>query len=291
MTQDIKVVSPGNLAEALQILENDPGVTPIAGGTELVGAVRSGKRRPGVFLDLDHLGLDRISLRENEVELGAMMTMSQVIACEQLKGAPWSLLPRALSQIASWQIRNVATIGGSLAGGIPGLDGTSALLALNAGVKLQSTRGACVIPLSDFFLGPMRTRCGAGELITALVLPKPPAGGQWYTCFRKIGVRKAYAMPIVNMASVLSVQDGVVCSWRLAVGGAAKISLLLNRTAALAVGKPLDAVNLEELENCLQQEIAPSDSLHGSAAYKRILCRNLLREIWEELPAEEARVE
>lgn len=282
MEQNIIVYRPHSLEGALLALEREPSALPVAGATELIPSMRSGKKRPGALVALDGVGLDSISRGREGLELGAAASLSQVIDHGELACPPFSLLRQALLQTGSWQIRNVATLGGALASGIPGLDAAAALLALDARVRLASAGSARELPLSAFYIAPMRTRMRPGELLTSVLLP-PPDPGEWRVWFRKVGLRKAYTMPIVNMASALCLREGVIASWRLAAGGVGGTSLLLEGTTAQAAGKRPEEVDWEALERRLQEEISPADSLQASGAYKRLLCGNLLQQIREEL--------
>lgn len=279
MIPNVDILIPCSLDEAVRRLESMDAAVPLAGGTELIPSMRARKKAPDSLIALDGLNLAYISSRQDAVELGAMTTMSQILASSELRTGPLSLLQKAISQAASWQIRNAATIGGSLASGIPGLDPITALLALDARVRLISGGGCREVPVSAFFPAPMKTVLQKGELILSVILPRPEEG-DWRVWFRKVGIRKAYTMLIVNMASMLLLEDGMIRSWRLAAGGVSPVSLLLDRTAGQAVGKRLDEVDPEQLKRCLQQEISPEPA--GGAEYKRILCGNLLCEILED---------
>ena len=279
--RNIHILQPQSLEEALEQMLSAPHPRPLAGATVLLPSLRKSITKQQSLLALDKVLTQEIKVEECGIRIGAGATLTQLIHAPELGGSPYNLLQKALKQVASWQIRNVATIGGAVASGIPGLDSVSTLLALDARVCLQSASQKREVALKDFYIGPMQTVMDPQELITHIFLPVAPAG-TWHTYFRKVGMRKAYTMPICNMAAAVQTDDtGKIKALRLTVGGCGQTSLLLHRTAAAAEGLRAAEVDLQKLEALLQEEIHPSDSDHGSEEYKRLLCRNFLREFWQ----------
>ncbi len=279
--RNIRLLRPENLQEALELMAQRPHPRPLAGATLLLPALRKDPTRQTLALALDNALSSEIRCCPEGIVIGACATLTQLLHAPALNRPPYDLLKKALKQVGSWQIRNVATIGGAVAGGIPGLDSVSALLALDARLFLESAAGKREVPLRQFYTAPMQTVIKPEELLTEILLPEASDTG-WRTYFRKLGMRKAYAMPICNMAAAVQTDDtGKITALRLAVGGCGPTSLLLCRTAAAAEGLRAAEVDLQKLEALLQEEIHPSDSDHGSEEYKRLLCRNFLREFWQ----------
>jgi CO/xanthine dehydrogenase FAD-binding subunit len=166
------------------------------------------------------------------------------------------------------QIQNRATLGGNIANGSPAADGVPVLAAAEAWLLLGSAAGERRVAITTFFTGYRQSVLRPDELILAIELP-PSSGRPW---FRKVGTRAANAISKVVMAGVRDAAP------RLALGSVGPTVVRLPRTeAALAAGAPLD-----QAVAALDAEIAPIDDLRSTAAYRRQVAANLLRQFWKE---------
>ena len=268
-----KLFRPTDPAQAVALLQGDKAATLISGGTALMQELRVGRRTCSAWISTDGLGLDRIEVRADGLYLGAAVTMTQIEGSPLFQEAPYALLPEALHHTASWQIRNVATLGGCIGAGVPGADPVCALLALDAELLWQDAAGAHRAPLARFY-GNAPETLPRESVITHIFLPSRPAA---QTIFRKAAVRKAFSWPLVNFAAVVS-RNGI----KIAVGGMAKTTILLEKTA-----KAMKTLDFAAVTAAYEAEIAPADSLQGSAVYKRLVCKNYLLELFETLTARE----
>jgi carbon-monoxide dehydrogenase medium subunit len=162
---------PGSLAEALELLGNDDAVA-LAGGTDLLVAIRHRTRRPTVVVDLksveeigSEIGIDRERLR-----IGGRVVMSRLIADEQVT-RHFPALVAAASVVGSVQIRNRATLAGNLCNASPAADTAPALLAYLASLAISGPERDRVVPVAEFFLGPGATVLGRGEVVTSVEIP------------------------------------------------------------------------------------------------------------------------
>jgi CO/xanthine dehydrogenase FAD-binding subunit len=147
-------------------------------------------------------------------------------------------------------------------------DSIPCLLALEATVTLASRDGTRTLSVEEFITGYRKTALAPGELIRAVELPRP-SGRPW---FRKVGTRAANAIAKVVLAGVREAPP------RLALGSVGPTVLRLPRTeAALAAGASSD-----EAAAILDTEITPIDDLRSTAAYRRQVAANLLRQFWKE---------
>jgi CO/xanthine dehydrogenase FAD-binding subunit len=141
------------------------------------------------------------------------------------------------------------------------------LAAAEAMVVLASATTERRIPLNEFYTGYRRTVRRNDELIVALEVPR--VDGQQY--FRKVGTRAAQAIAKVVMAAVRSPTP------RIAVGSVAPTVLRLSRTeSVLSSGGTLD-----DAVRVLEQEIQPIDDVRSTAAYRREVAGNVLRQFWK----------
>ena len=155
-------------------------------------------------------------------------------------------------------------------------DTAPALVALDAEMVVVSTSGERTYPAADFFIGPdidieRMTVLEPGDLLTRVVLPAPWEGARWY--FEKIRDRKSWDFSLVSVASVISVQGGVIQDARIVVNSIAPYPVRMGAVEAAIRGRePSDETGQ------IAGEIAVEDARalrHND--YKIALTRNLVR--------------
>ena len=198
-----------------------------------------------------------------------------------------SALVEASALIGGPQVRNLATIGGNVAHGLPAGDGTIALLALDAQAQLAGPQGVRWLPLEALFLGPGHTILSAGqELLLGFRLPllRPGEGSAFWRVMRPQGV----AIAILNMGAWLRVDSatGLVEDIRLAAGPAGPKPFRARRTEAVlrdrALARLLDPETLALAAEAFLAEARLRASPHrASAEYRRHLVPVVLRQVLE----------
>jgi xanthine dehydrogenase YagS FAD-binding subunit len=156
-----------------------------------------------------------------------------------------------------------------------------ALAALDARVHVTGPGGDRVVPIPGLHRLPgtepeRDTVLEPGELITAVVLPPPPAGVSHY---RKVRERASFAFALVSLAAVLDVADGVVRDCRLALGGVAHVPWRAEAAEERLRGAPATD---EEFAQAAEAELSRARPLPRNA-YKVPLARNLILRTLQEL--------
>ena len=175
--------------------------------------------------------------------------------------------------IASWQIRNRATLAGNIVNASPIGDYTALLLALDARVVLADGRTRRSVPLKEFYRGYKQIDLRAGELLTEVAFADP-SGAR--VNFEKVSKRTCLDIASVNSACSIRCTGGTVDDAHFSLGGVAPVPLYLRETSAALRGRPLDLETAWHAVRLSQQEIAPISDVRGSAKYKRLLARQLL---------------
>jgi carbon-monoxide dehydrogenase medium subunit len=161
---------PATLAEALQHLVGDDEAKPLAGGQTLLASLKLRLARPSRLVDLGRLAALR-GLRTDaggRVTIGAMTAHAEVADSAALREV-LPALPDLAAQIGDPMVRQMGTIGGSLANSDPAADWPAAVLGLEATVVTDRRR----IGAADFFTGLFQTALEPGELITEVEFPRP----------------------------------------------------------------------------------------------------------------------
>jgi len=170
---------PRTLRDAVEALAA-PEVGILAGGTDFYPAL--GERRvSGTVLDLTAIPeLRGIETGPERIRIGAATTWTEVIRAPLPRAV--DALKAAAREVGSVQIQNRATVAGNLCNASPAADGVPPLLALDAEVELLSARGERRVPLASFITGNRKTVREAGEIVTAILLPRtiegPSANGR-----------------------------------------------------------------------------------------------------------------
>jgi carbon-monoxide dehydrogenase medium subunit len=182
---------PETLAEAFRVLAaSGSGTEILAGGTDLVIALRNRWREPKVVVDLKRIAelYPALVWVGETVTLTAAATMTQVVHDEGIN-KHFPALAEAAVVVGSVQIRNRATLVGNICNGSPAADTAPPLLAHDAVVVVASPDGMRRVPIDDFIVGPGRTDLHEGEIGFALELtvPSRPVGGAYERMTRRQG--------------------------------------------------------------------------------------------------------
>ncbi len=268
------------IAERLRALQEetpapDPDADPdvrIAGGTDLY--VQQGEEIPDCHVEVLNRrpALKRIRRSGGEFRVGALTTFEEFGADPRVVKA----LPRigAFNHlIASWQIRNRATLAGNIVNASPIGDFTALLLALDARVVLDDRGTRRSVPLREFYRGYKQMDLRPGELLTEVAFADP-AGAR--VNFEKVSKRTCLDIASVNSACSIRCIGDTIVDAHVSLGGVAPIPLYLHETSRALRGSSLDLDTAWEAVRLSQQEIAPITDVRGSAEYKRLLARQLL---------------
>lgn len=263
---------PTSLAEALRLAADEPAARFLAGGTDLLVAMREGRARPPALISLRRVPeLAGIS-DGGALTIGALTTVADLIAHRGVAEA-CPVLVEAARAIGGPQIRNAATVGGNLCNASPCADLAPPLLVLDAAVRLEGPRGGRELPLEDFFEAPGRTRLAPGELLTAIVVPRPPSGAR--AAFAKKG-RVAMDLALASVAVLLEL-DGDRCGLaRVAAGSVAPRPIRLRGVEALLEGQRLEPERLAAARAQAEREVSPISDVRAGAVYRRRLVGALL---------------
>src|SRR3954466_246793 len=175
MVKSFAFAAPGTLDQLLRLLA-DGGRTAhlLAGGTDLIVQLRSGRAVPELVIDIKHVrGLSReIEQVEGVLRIGARVTMRTITADARVR-RHFPALADAAWVVGSVQIRSRATLAGNICNASPAADTAPALLVYGAIVNIIGPGGSRRMPLDRFFVGPGQTVLQPAELVSSIDLPIP----------------------------------------------------------------------------------------------------------------------
>src|SRR3989442_12437446 len=190
--ENVNVMLPGSLAEALDMLASDGAAIPIAGGTDLLvhWPVRV-DAHDRTYVDLSQLdALKPLSWTADELVLGGLTTYWDVIR-DARAAREFSLLVDAARQVGAIQIQARGTWAGNIVNASPAADGVPVLIAYDAVVVLESWRGREEVPLDRFYSGYKQMRRYPDQLVVGIRIP---LRRYTYQVFEKVGARRAQAI-------------------------------------------------------------------------------------------------
>jgi len=279
----VPTLVPRRLSEALDALADDPSLTVLAGGTDVMVGVNYGQRRPAGVLSLRRVPeLRGWHVDDDEVVLGSATTYTDLLAPDLARRLP--ALAAAARTVGSPPIRNTGTIGGNIGTASPAGDTLPVLFAVEAQVEVASAGGTRTVPVSEVVVGPKRTALAAGELVTAVRVPVA-AGPQE---FLKVGVRNAMVIAIASCALVVDLtRRQVTC----ALGSVGPVpvrdtaaEMWLRARVDWDGGRLSHQSVVEGFGRRMAAAARPIDDHRAPAAYRRyaieILARRALERAW-----------
>ena len=283
MTELKRYLAPTSLDQAVECLK-DGDVTILAGGTDLTPQSQSGKIKfKQTLMNIRHVPeLTGITLEGDEIRIGALTTIAEIMASELVK-QHLPVLVEACDHFASDQIRNAGTLGGNICNASPAGDTLIPLLALNASVELASMPEARLylhsMPLSTFFVGPGKTRRSLCELLTAVRIPVPGPGH--VARFHKLGTRPALDISTIAIGIAGNLKEGRLSNVRVAFGAVAPTPVRASLTEQALEGQRLDQAVIEKAANIARDEVTPIDDVRASAWYRKEMIHNITkRMLW-----------
>jgi CO/xanthine dehydrogenase FAD-binding subunit len=281
-------VRPTSLDEALRALQDAGGLArPIAGGTDLLLDLRQG-RHPSVDTLVDVTGvaeMTRIERDDGRLWIGAAVPLALLLKDQLLPGEA-TCLWEACQLIGGPQVRNVATLGGNVAHGLPAADGAIALLAMQAEAELYGPQGRRSLPISDLFAGPGEVTFDRGqELLVGFSIQAQQEGD--VSAFRRVMRPQGVAIAILNFGAWVR-WDGArtVRDVRLALGPSGRTPFRARGAEAVLRGSTGDRDALDCAREALLDEVRVRTSPHRATAdYRRHLAGVLLNRTWAALVA------
>lgn len=245
----------------------------IAGGTDIY--VQKGEMLPDSRVRILNLYPDikGVTKKEGYLHIGALTTFEE-FGTEPLVRQIIPEIQDYNRMIASWQIRNRATLGANIVNASPIGDMTILCLAMDCTLVLKDGRKSRRVPLKDFFKGYKLLDKTPSEILAEILLPV--ISPETKINFEKVSKRKHLDIASVNSAMKITCKDDIIADICLSVGGVAPIPFFARNTCAYFVGKRINKETVEGAVPIIQNEISPIPDIRGSAEYKRLLTRQLL---------------
>jgi carbon-monoxide dehydrogenase medium subunit len=266
--------APASLEDAVRLL-GAAGARPLAGGTDLIVQLRSGRAAAPSIVDLKRIpGLSGIRrTADGGFAIGAATPATALLADAALAAA-WPGVVEGANLIGSVQVRNRATLAGNLCNASPGADSVPPLIAAGARCRVVGPAGERELAVAEVPAGPGRTTLAPGEIVAEILLP-PQTGADAYL---RLTPRTEMDIAIVGAGAWLELAaDGICSAARIALGAVAPTALLVEAAGAALVGTTLDDGALAAMSAACQAAARPIDDKRGTAAYRTAMAGVLAR--------------
>jgi aerobic carbon-monoxide dehydrogenase medium subunit len=263
-----------SVAHAIELLATDDARL-LAGGQSLIATLNMRLSQPALLVDINRIsGLDRIVLKNGDVEIGALVRHAQAErSAEIAQAAP--LIALALPHIGHPAIRNRGTVGGSLAFADPAAELPACIVALGGEIEIVGPNGQRTINAEEFFKGLFETALTPRDMLTAIRVPAASAGSR--VGFAEFARRQGdYAM--VGLAACAQADGKRLKDVRLAYFGLGATPVRARKAeTALADG------DVEGAVSAVADDLEPSNDMHASSEVKAHLAGVLLRRVARQL--------
>ena len=271
-----ELLEPTSVKEACEVLKSNDSVRVIAGGTDLLVNMKKKILTADVLVSLDKIkGLNEISYEEKSgLSVGPMVRIADLAASTVVQ-QHYPALALAAGKLGSPQIRNRATLGGNICSARPAADTIGPLIGYGAVVRISGPGEDREVPVENFFKGPGQTNLGKGEFLSAITAGAPDADSR--ASYIKHGIRRSMEISLVNVTSVLSMDNGTCSSARLVLGAVAPTFIRCPVTEGFLAGKAISEDVAEQAGHMAVDICTPITDIRASADYRRQLVRVLVK--------------
>jgi carbon-monoxide dehydrogenase medium subunit len=263
--------APTTLDEALGLLqEHGDEAKVLAGGQSLIPLMKLRFAAPQVIVDINGLSeLGQLEEQDGGLRIGALVRHKACERSELLQGR-YGTLGDAAPMISDPIVRNLGSVGGSLAHADPQGDWGSVMLAMRAEITAQGLNGSRTIPIDEFFQGPFTTVLEPTEILTEVRVPDAGtrAGGSYLKLERKVG-----DFATVGVAVHVAFSNGSVDKAGIALTGVGPMNLRAEAAEQALAGSPLDDQAIGEAARLAAEAAQARTDVRGTEEYKRNVVR------------------
>ncbi len=277
--QAFDYVAAQSVDEVVKLLsEKGDMARVLSGGTDLLVALREGRRKADVVIDVK--GLPETTEMTYDAEKG--LTLGAAVPChrmyddEQIASIYDGLMDSA-HLIGGTQIQGRASMGGNLCNASPAADSTPNLIAYGAICNIAGPNGRRQLPVEEFCVAPGRNALNDGEFLVSLQIPVPKPG--FGAAYLRFIPRNEMDIAVVGVGAAVQLDEsrGKFESARISLGAVAPTPLFVKEAGAALVGKEVNDDSIAEAVKIAQAAAKPISDMRGTAEYRKHLAGVLTR--------------
>jgi len=285
---NFEVITPKTKSELLKEMRQQKHFRFGAGYTDLIMELKKKNDEEITIINLAQMKDKQFSSIEKNskgLRIGALVTAAEIVGDKGIEKNFLSL-HQAANNLASTQIRNVATIGGNICTASPSGDIACALVALKADCEILSSKGKLrTVPVAKFFTGPRKTVLKNDEVLRSIFIPVDEKGTNVYSGFIKIGTRRSMECSVVSLAfHIQTDKNGIIRQSGIAIGSVAPTICFIEEAEHFLKGKNITGMKSSEKEAFVQivlQYASPISDIRATAWYRKEVLFNISKSIFE----------
>ncbi|HYM03376.1 MAG TPA: xanthine dehydrogenase family protein subunit M [Stellaceae bacterium] len=273
IAQNFEYSTPNDLKEALALLAGGKAKV-LAGGMSLIPLMKLRLAAPDHLVDLRQVA-DLKGMREDHDGPFPMIRIGATVSHYEIESSPLllskcPLLAEVASHIGDVQVRNMGTIGGSIAHADPAADYPAALVALEAQVRISNAKGERTLAIDRFFIDALTTALEPGEIVREIIVPTDSSSTG--VSYQKM-VQPASGFAIVGAAARVRKQGGKVSFVRVGITGLASKAFRATGVEKLLEGTAGSAADVKKAAAVVADGVDANSDLSASAAYRRQMAK------------------
>lgn len=281
--QAFDYVRAQSVDEVVSLLsQNGDQARVLSGGTDLLVALREGRRQAKVVIDVK--GLAETSRIDYSPEKG--LTFGASVPCHRLYNnkevaAAYPGLMDSVHLIGGVQIQGRASVGGNLCNASPAADSIPTLIAYNATCVIAGPNGTRELPVSEFCVAPGRNALQNGEFLVSLKLP--PVKKNSGAAYLRFIPRNEMDIAVVGAGAYVELDESRnnFVTARVSLGAVAPKPLFIQEAGDSLAGKAVTADNIAAAAQIAQAAATPITDMRGTAEYRKHLSAVLARRVLE----------
>lgn len=286
---DFDIVIPKTKSELLSAIRKEKNFRFAAGCTDLLMELRKKNEDNITLINLTQIRdakLNAISKSAKGIRIGALSTAGSIAANVDIQ-TNYPVLSNAAINLASTQIRQIATIGGNMCTASPSGDIACAIVALKSTCEALNTTGKTkIIKASDFFIGVRKTALKKNELLYGITIPvNNKKTKHIHSGFIKVGTRRSMECSVVSLAYHIQYDEkGIILDAGVAIGASAPTIRFAQAACDFIIGKNIKQINDKDKREFAEKILtcaSPITDLRATAWYRKEVLFNISKSVLE----------
>lgn len=271
--QAFTYVAAQSVDEVIKLLaEKGDMARVMSGGTDLLVALREGRRKADLVIDVKRLKetTEMTYDAQQGLTLGAAVPCHRMYDDKALSKAYPGLIDSA-SLIGGVQVQGRASLGGNLCNASPAADSIPSLIVHAAICNIAGPNGRRQLPVEEFCVAPGRTALQNGEFLVSLQLPAPKPG--FGAAYLRFIPRNEMDIAVVGVGAAVQLDESrtKIVSARIALGAVAPKPLFVAAAGDALAGKAISDEAIAEAARLAQAAATPITDMRGTAEYRKHL--------------------
>lgn len=260
--------APETVEAAITLMAQEPGeARPLAGGTDLLVQLKTGRVQPDLIVDLKRIpSMTAITQEDGGFRIGGAVPAAEMLEHDALKAA-WPGICEASYLVGSTQVMGRASLAGNLCTSSPAADTVPAMVAANAMARIVGPNGSRDIAVEDVPSGVQKNSLAKGEVVESIFLPKRPTRSS--DAYLRFIPRTEMDIAVVGCGINLTLaEDGKISDAKIALGAVAITVQVVADAAKAIIGTKLEDDALASLAAACSAACKPIDDKRGTIEFR-----------------------